>query len=96
MISLVKANFDSQTSTVSYVVQAPGGQACSIIDSVLYFDHASGRTDTRSVDQIIEHVIVNGLRIEWILESNVYADHLSAAPYLQEKLGGELELARIL
>ena len=90
MTPLVKAFFDLQTFTVSYVVQEPEGQACAIIDSVLDFDHASGRTDTRSADQITEYVTANGLRVEWILESHVHADHLSAAPYLQEKLGGKI------
>ena len=90
MTPLVKAFFDPQTFTVSYVVQESEGQACAIIDSVLDFDHASGHTDTRSADQIIEYVTTNGLSVEWILESHVHADHLSAAPYLQEKLGGKI------
>ncbi|RLK08280.1 MBL fold metallo-hydrolase [Ruegeria conchae] len=90
MTPIVKAFFDPQTFTVSYVVQEPEGQACAIIDSVLDFDHASGRTDTSSADQIVEYVTDNGLKVEWILESHVHADHLSAAPYLQEKLGGKI------
>ncbi len=90
MTPIVKAFFDPQTFTVSYLVQEPEGQACAIIDSVLDFDHASGRTDTSSADQIVEYVTDNGLKVEWILESHVHADHLSAAPYLQEKLGGKI------
>ncbi len=90
MTPIVKAFFDPQTFTVSYVVQEPKGQACAILDSVLDFDHASGRTDTDSADRIIEYVTAAGLRVEWILESHVHADHLSAAPYLQEKLGGKI------
>ncbi|SDW17274.1 Glyoxylase, beta-lactamase superfamily II [Ruegeria halocynthiae] len=90
MTPIVKAFFDPQTFTVSYVVQEPEGQACAIIDSVLDFDHASGRTDTSSADQIVTHVTAKGLKVEWILESHVHADHLSAAPYLQEKLGGKI------
>ncbi|MEX0306062.1 MAG: MBL fold metallo-hydrolase [Ruegeria sp.] len=90
MTPIVKAFFDPQTFTVSYVVQEPEGQACAIIDSVLDFDHASGRTDTSSADQIVDYVEAQGLRVEWILESHVHADHLSAAPYLQEKLGGKI------
>ncbi len=90
MTPIVKAFFDPQTFTVSYVVQEPEGQACAIIDSVLDFDHASGRTDTSSANQIVEYVTDNGLKVEWILESHVHADHLSAAPYLQEKLGGKI------
>ncbi len=90
MTPIVKAFFDPQTFTVSYVVQEPEGKACAIIDSVLDFDHASGRTDTASADQIVEYVRENGLKVEWILESHVHADHLSAAPYLQERLGGKI------
>ncbi len=90
MTPIVKAFFDPQTFTVSYVVQEPEGQACAIIDSVLDFDHASGRTDTGSADQIVDYVTAKGLKVEWILESHVHADHLSAAPYLQEKLGGNI------
>ncbi len=90
MTPIVKAFFDPQTFTVSYVVQEPEGQACAIIDSVLDFDHASGRTDTGSADQIVDYVTAKGLKVEWILESHVHADHLSAAPYLQEKLGGKI------
>ncbi|WP_171100196.1 MULTISPECIES: MBL fold metallo-hydrolase [unclassified Ruegeria] len=90
MTPIVKAFFDPHTFTVSYVVQEPEGSACAIIDSVLDFDHASGRTDTGSADQIIDYVKSNGLKVDWILESHVHADHLSAAPYLQEKLGGKI------
>ena len=90
MTPLVKAFFDPQTFTVSYVVQEPEGNACAIIDSVLDFDHASGRTDTSSADQIVDYVQKAGLRVDWILESHVHADHLSAAPYLQQKLGGKI------
>ena len=90
MTPIVKAFFDTQTFTVSYVVQEPEGRSCAIIDSVLDFDHASGRTDTGSADQIVEYVKEKALKVEWILESHVHADHLSAAPYLQEKLGGKI------
>lgn len=90
MTPKVKAFFDAETFTVSYLVQDPEGDACAIIDSVLDFDHASGRTNTRSADEIIGYVQSNSLRTEWILESHVHADHLSAAPYLQQKLGGKI------
>ncbi len=90
MTPKVKAFFDPETFTVSYLVQESEGVACAIIDSVLDFDHASGRTSTSSADQIIDYVRSNGLRVEWILESHVHADHLSAAPYLQQKLGGKI------
>jgi glyoxylase-like metal-dependent hydrolase (beta-lactamase superfamily II) len=66
------------------------GSAAAIIDSVLDFDYASGRTDTASADAIIDHVRREGLEIVWILETHVHADHLSAAPYLQERLGGRI------
>ncbi|WP_411352674.1 MBL fold metallo-hydrolase [Leisingera aquaemixtae] len=90
MTPAVKAFFDEATNTVSYVVREPEGTACAIIDSVLDFDHAAGRTNTASADAIIAWVKAEGLRVEWILESHVHADHLSAAPYLQEQLGGKI------
>ncbi|MEM7752726.1 MAG: MBL fold metallo-hydrolase [Pseudomonadota bacterium] len=86
----VTAFFDPATNTVSYVVTDPNGSGAAIIDSVLDFDYASGRTDTTSADRIIEYTQQNGFRIDWILESHVHADHLSAAPYLQERLGGKI------
>lgn len=90
MSPLVKAFFDTATNTVSYVVRDPQGSACAIIDSVLDFDHPTGRTDTKSADDIIAYVQAEALKTEWILESHVHADHLSAAPYLQEQLGGKI------
>ncbi|MEX0318546.1 MAG: MBL fold metallo-hydrolase [Ruegeria sp.] len=90
MTPFVKALFDENTFTVSYVVREPDGHACAIIDSVLDFDHASGRTNTTSADAIVEYIRSEELKTEWILESHVHADHLSAAPYLQEKLGGKI------
>ena len=86
----VNAFFDSATNTVSYVVQEPDGRACAIIDSVLDYDQAAGRTDTTSADNIIAFVRQHDLQVAWILESHVHADHLSAAPYLQEALGGKI------
>ena len=86
----VTAFFDEATNTVSYVVQDPAGRACAIVDSVLDFDYSSGRTDTASADEIIAFVRDKGLEVAWILESHVHADHLSAAPYLQERLGGKI------
>lgn len=81
--------FDEPTNTFSYIVQDPDSSACAVIDSVLDFDYAAGRTDIRSADEIIEYVRNNNLTVEWILETHVHADHLSAAPYLQEQLGGK-------
>ncbi|MGR3637066.1 MAG: MBL fold metallo-hydrolase [Shimia sp.] len=82
--------FDDATNTISFVVKDPQSDSCAIIDSVLDFDYASGRTDTGSADEVIEYVKKNNLRVEWLLESHVHADHLSAAPYLQEHLGGKI------
>lgn len=86
----VKAFFDDATNTISYVVKDPKGKACAIIDSVLDFDYSSGRTDTKSADAVIAHVQTQGLDVKWILESHVHADHLSAAPYIQERVGGKI------
>lgn len=86
---LVTHFFDEPTNTFSYIVQDPDSSACAIIDSVLDFDYAAGRTDVRSADEIIEYVRNNHLTVEWILETHVHADHLSAAPYLHEQLGGK-------
>ena len=90
MTPQVKAFFDEATNTVSYVVREPDGSACAVIDSVLDYDPAAGRTSTASADAIIAWIQAEGLRTEWILETHVHADHLSAAPYLQEKLGGKI------
>jgi glyoxylase-like metal-dependent hydrolase (beta-lactamase superfamily II) len=86
----VEAFFDEPTNTISYVVRDPAGRACAIIDSVLDFDHASGRTDTAAADRIAAHVRRNELEVVWLLETHVHADHLSAAPYLQQHLGGKI------
>jgi glyoxylase-like metal-dependent hydrolase (beta-lactamase superfamily II) len=86
----VKAFFDTQTNTISYVVRDPNGHAAAIIDSVLDFDHASGTTQTGSADKIIAYVKEQALDIQWLLESHVHADHLSAAPYIQDQLGGSI------
>ena len=88
----VTAFFDEATFTVSYVVKDPASNACAIVDSVLDFDPASGRTSTASADAIVDHVRRHGLDVEWILESHVHADHLSAAPYLKERVGGKLAI----
>ena len=83
--------FDPATNTVSYIVYDDSKQ-CAIIDSVLDFDYASGRTNTANADNIIQYVEMKGLTVEWILETHVHADHLSAAPYLQERLGGDIAI----
>lgn len=86
----VQAFFDEKTFTASYVVHDPETDVGAIIDSVLDFDHAAGRTLPESADEIVAYVRERGISIRWILETHAHADHLSAAPYLQEKLGGEL------
>lgn len=86
---VVQHFFDEPTNTFSYVVRDPDSNACAILDSVLDFDYAAGTTDVRSADEIIQYVQDNDLKVEWILETHVHADHLSAAPYLHEKLGGK-------
>lgn len=82
--------FDPVTFTYSYVVVDESTKQCAIIDSVLDYDPAAGRTSTGGADKIIAFVRNNDLHVEWILETHVHADHLSAAPYLQQALGGKL------
>lgn len=86
----VQAFFDEDTFTVSYVVSDDASKQCVIVDSVLDYDHASGRTSTTSADRVIEFVKDHQLSVTWILETHVHADHLSAAPYLKEALGGQI------
>ena len=90
MTPIVNAFFDEATNTITYVVREPEGRACAVVDSVLDFDYASGRTDTRSADAVIAFIRAEGLDLQWILETHVHADHLSAAPYIQERLGGRI------
>jgi glyoxylase-like metal-dependent hydrolase (beta-lactamase superfamily II) len=88
----VKAFFDSQTWTYTYVVYESVGSACIVIDSVLNYDPKSGRTKTHSADEVISFIKDNRLQLEWILETHAHADHLTAAPYIQEKLGGKIAI----
>lgn len=88
----VKAFFDEPTFTASYVVHDPATHKAAIIDSVCDFDQPSGRTSFRSADTIVEYVKETGITVEWILETHAHADHLSAAPYLKEKLGGNIAI----
>ncbi len=90
----VKAFFDEATFTVSYVVSDPETKRAAIIDSVLDFDQPSGRTSTGSADAVIAYVEAHELTVEWLLETHAHADHLSAAPYLQEKLGGRIAIGK--
>ena len=86
----VDAFFDPATFTYSYVVSDPNTRHCAIIDSVLDYDPASGRTSFASADRLIAHVHEHKLTVDWLLETHVHADHLSAAPYLKRELGGKL------
>ncbi|HEX6959569.1 MAG TPA: MBL fold metallo-hydrolase [Ferrovibrio sp.] len=86
----VQAFFDEDTFTVSHVVADPASGHCIVIDSVLDYDPASGRTGRTSADKIIRYIEDQGLALQSILETHVHADHLSAAPYIQEKLGGKI------
>jgi glyoxylase-like metal-dependent hydrolase (beta-lactamase superfamily II) len=84
--------FDEPTNTASYVLKDPATNAAAIIDSVLDFDAASGRTSTKAADQLIAFVKERGFDVQWLLETHVHADHLSGAPYLKEKLGGKIAI----
>ncbi len=88
----VRAFFDEPTFTASYVVHDPATKVAAIVDSVLDFDQPSGRTSFESADAMIAYVEEEGLKVEWLLETHAHADHLSAAPYLQERLGGKLAI----
>jgi glyoxylase-like metal-dependent hydrolase (beta-lactamase superfamily II) len=89
---IVKAFFDEPTFTVSYVVHDAETSRAAIIDSVLDYDPDSGRTSTASADAIIAYVQETGLAVDWLLETHAHADHLSAAPYLKDKLGGQIAI----
>jgi len=89
----VKAFFDKDTFTISYVVSDPSTAKAAIIDSVLDYDCKSGRTSRHSADAIIAYVTEQGLTVDWLLETHVHADHLSAAPYLKSRLGGVLAIS---
>ena len=86
----VSAFFDKDSNTISYIVTDPDSNACALIDTVLDFDYAAGRTATTLADEIVTEVERRGLVVEWHIETHAHADHLSAAPYLQQKLGGKL------
>ena len=89
---VVKSFFDEATFTISHVVHDPATKRAALIDSVLDFDQPSGSTSHASADALIAYVEAQDLTIDWILETHAHADHLSAAPYLQEKLGGRLAI----
>ena len=82
--------FDPATNTISYIVKDPNSPACAVIDSVMDFDYASGHISYEHADAIIAYIREHHWRLEWLLETHVHADHLSAAPYIQQQLGGRL------
>lgn len=86
----VHSFFDPDTFTVSHIVADPATKRCAIIDSILDYDPASGRTQTASAEQLAAFVQEQGLTVDWILETHVHADHLSAAPWLKQRLGGRI------
>jgi glyoxylase-like metal-dependent hydrolase (beta-lactamase superfamily II) len=86
----VTAFFDDATNTISYVVRDPGSRTCAVVDSVMDIDMPSGRITYGQADAMIAHIEAEGLTLEWIIETHVHADHLSAAPYIQQKLGGKI------
>ena len=85
----IEGYFDPATSTVSYLVLDPASKRCALVDSVLDYDPKSGRSGTASADRLIARVAELGAEVEWILETHVHADHLTAAPYLQQRVGGK-------
>ena len=87
---VVAAFFDAATNTISYVVQDPSSNACAVIDSVMDIDYAAGRITYDHADAMIAHIRKHDLSLEWIIETHVHADHLSAAPYIQAALGGKI------
>ncbi len=86
----VSAHFDEATNTISYIVKDPSSDHCAIVDSVMDIDYAAGRITYDHADALIAEVEKRGLTLDWIIETHVHADHLSAAPYIQQKLGGKI------
>jgi glyoxylase-like metal-dependent hydrolase (beta-lactamase superfamily II) len=86
----VSAHFDAATNTITYIVKDPNSDHCAIIDSVMDIDYAAGRITYDAADVLIAEIQDRGLKLDWIIETHVHADHLSAAPYIQQKLGGKI------
>ena len=91
---VIRAFFDEPTNTVSYLVADPAAKKAAIIDPVLDYDPNDGTADTRSVAAMLQAAGEAGYAVEWVLETHAHADHLSAAPYIQERLGGRLAIGR--
>ncbi len=90
----VKGFFDPATNTISYIVKDPASPSCAVVDSVMDIDYAAGRISYAHADEIIAEIRARGLVLEWLIETHVHADHLSAAPYIQGKLGGKIGIGR--
>ena len=90
----VKGFFDTDTNAISYVVTDKKTAICAVIDSVLDLDYASGNIKYENVDKIVDFITENHLKLEWLVETHVHADHLSAAPYIQQKLGGRIAISK--
>jgi glyoxylase-like metal-dependent hydrolase (beta-lactamase superfamily II) len=90
----VQGFFDSATNTISYVVKDPASTACAIVDSVMDIDYAAGRITYDHADELIAYVRDHARTVEWLIETHVHADHLSAAPYIQRQLGGKIGIGR--
>ena len=86
----VQGYFDAATNTISYIVKDPASTSCAIVDSVMDIDYAAGRITSTHADMLIGEINARGLVLDWIIETHVHADHLSAAPYIQERLGGKI------
>lgn len=86
----VSAHFDEATNTITYIVKDPDSDHCAIIDSVMDIDYAAGRITYAAADALIAEIKTRGLTLDWIIETHIHADHLSAAPYIQQKLGGKI------
>lgn len=86
----VETFFDPATNTFTHIVMDPNSTACAVIDSVMDIDYAAGRITYDNADKVIQYITDHGLTLEWLLETHVHADHLSAAPYIQDKLGGQI------
>ena len=94
MPALIQSFLDEASSTWTYIVYEADGGPCAIVDSVLNYDPASGRTDTRQADHVVAFVQAHGLQVQWLLETHAHADHLSAAPYLRRALGGKIAIGQ--
>ena len=92
--SEVKGFFDEETHTISYVIYDKQTNSCAVLDSVLDLDYASGKINYLNADKIINFITDNNLKLCWLIETHVHADHLSAAPYIQQNLGGKIAISK--